>query len=96
MERANFVPALSFGVPAEPGIVMIVFFGLVWRVVAIGSSLSCKSDLGSWGPLRWFLRFLVSFLVARGLRILQDFAGICRGILLKVFRVSTGWVTHNP
>ncbi len=35
-------------------------------------------------------------LVASGLRILQDFAGICRAILLKFFRVSTGWATHNP
>jgi hypothetical protein len=41
-------------------------------------------------------RSLTAFLVARGLRILQDFAGICRAILLKFFRVSTGWATHNP
>jgi len=35
-------------------------------------------------------------LVASGLRILQDFAGICRVISLKFFRLSTGWPTHNP
>jgi hypothetical protein len=30
------------------------------------------------------------------LRILQDFAGFCRGILLKSFGVSIGLATHNP
>ena len=33
---------------------------------------------------------------ARVVRILQDFAGIYRAILLKFFRLSTGWATHNP
>ena len=36
------------------------------------------------------------FLVARELRILQVFAGICRAILLKFFRITGGWATHNP
>ena len=40
------------------------------------------------------LTFLFS-LVAPGLRILQDFAGFCRLILLKFFRVSTGWATQG-
>jgi len=41
------------------------------------------------------LLFLFGF-GARVVRILQDFAGIYRAILLKFFRVSTGWATHNP
>jgi hypothetical protein len=34
--------------------------------------------------------------VARGLRILQDFAGVCRVILLKPFGINIGLATHNP
>jgi hypothetical protein len=34
--------------------------------------------------------------VARALRILQDFAGICRGRLLILLRIRVGWATHNP
>ena len=45
--------------------------------------------------IKSLLQFVVD-LVARGLRILQDFAGICRGILLKSFGVSIGLATHNP
>jgi hypothetical protein len=33
---------------------------------------------------------------ARVVRILQDFAGICRGKLLMFFRISPGGATHNP
>ena len=39
--------------------------------------------------------FGAPFLVARGLRILQDFAGICRAILLNLCRNSGGLATHN-
>jgi hypothetical protein len=40
--------------------------------------------------------FGVPFLVARGVRILQDFAAICRAILLNLCRISGGLATHNP
>jgi hypothetical protein len=33
------------------------------------------------------------FLVAQGLRILQDFAGIFRAILLKLFRITATLAT---
>src|ERR1035438_5843003 len=32
----------------------------------------------------------------KGLRILQDFAAICRAILLKLFRISATLATHTP
>ena len=36
------------------------------------------------------------FLVARGLRILQDFAGFCRAKFFIFFVFSGGLATHNP
>ena len=56
----------------------------------LGRAFGSKSN-----AIKLISRFLF-IPVASGLRILQDFAGICRAILLKFFRVSTGLATHNP
>ena len=44
-----------------------------------------------------FVRLWIGlFLGARGVRIFQMFAGICRAILLKYFRIISWLATHNP
>jgi hypothetical protein len=79
--------------------------GTLWQDVKFGVRMLRKagaSRLSQCSHLRWgsvqtvrFSPFGAPSLVARGVRILQDFAGLCRGKcqIFFVFRVSG--LTHN-
>jgi hypothetical protein len=47
-----------------------------------------------WRRLLWAR--ILTWIGARLVRILLDFAGICRAKSLTLFAFITAWVTHNP